>query len=200
MNGIQTSIWEPYARQSPVWQHEKLRSHNLPGGSASSKYAVDLAATMTTHMTYDLLGIKLKSSASKNSWNRLAPVFSFALALRELAEIAQKDSVVSPTDARYLMLQLDALIPGLGGLILRDVSTHPGQLSDFLPKANRIIETLVEAVDGSFGRKAPDHIMRVLAITAEVQGGLAGVMAIWPYISSADTSEVFKPLLVGDLV
>lgn len=199
MNGNQTSIWESFASRSPIWQHERLRSYNLPGGSESSKYAVDLASTMTTHMTFDQLGIKLKSSASKNSWNRLSPVFSFALALRELAEIAGKDSVVSSTDARYLMPHIDALVPGLGGLILRNVSTNPGQLSDVGPRANRIIETLVEAVGGSFGRKAPDHIMRVLAITAEVQGGLAGVMAIWPYYSSADSSEIFKPLLVGDL-
>ncbi len=195
MSEDQTSIWESRAKSSPVWQHENLRSRSLPDGNNASLYAVDLAATISRYITLDNLGVKMKSSQAKDSWNRLSPVISFVLAMRQLAVIIQKECVVTPANAQYLILQIDGLVPGLGGMIVRDVSRSNAQDSEVMAGITRIVTSVVETAGGRFGRKAKDWILRLVVITSEVEGGFAGILAMWPFISASDPSEILKPLI-----
>lgn len=194
MSEDQTSIWESWAKSSPVWQHENMRSRSLPDGNDASLYAVDLAATMSRYITLDLLGVKMKSSQAKDSWNRLSPVISFVLAIRQLAVVTQRECVVSPANAQYLTLQIDRLVPGLGGMIARDVSRNNAQDSEVMAGITRIVTSVVETADGRFGRKAKDFFLRLIAITSEVEGGFAAILALWPFISTSEPSEILKPL------
>ena len=194
MSDNQTSIWESWATRSPVWQHQNLMSRSLPDVNEASCYAVDLAATMTTYVTFELFGVKVKSAQGKETWNRLSPVISFALALRELAEVTQRECVVSSVDVEYLQSQIDGLVPGIGEIIVRDVAGHGVPDSEVLPKVSQLIESLVETIGGSFGRKAKDPFKRLAVISAEVQSGLPAVLVLWPFMSSADSSEILKPM------
>jgi hypothetical protein len=169
-------------------------SRSLPDINEASFYAVDLAATMTMYINFEILGVKIKSSQGKETWNRLAPVLSFALALRDLAEVTQTQCVVSSVDADYLRSQIDGLVPGLGEIIVRDVASRGVPDSEVLPKVARLIESLVETIGGSFGRKAKDPLRRLAAISTEVQSGLPAVSVLWPFMSSTDASEILKPI------
>jgi len=156
---------------------------------------VDLAATISRYITLELLGVKMKSSQAKDSWNRLSPVISFVLAMRQLAVMSQRECVVSPANAHYLTLQIDRLIPGLGGMIVRDISRNNAQDSEAMAGITRIVTSVVETAGGRFGRRAQDWILRLVAITSEVQGGFAAILALWPFISASEPSEILKPLM-----
>ncbi len=195
MSEEQTSIWESWAKSSPVWQHQNLMSRSLPDGNEVSHYAVDLAATISRYITLDLLGVKMKSSQAKDSWSRLSPVISFVLAMRQLAVVSQRECVVSPANAQYLTLQIDLLVPGLGGMIARDVSRNNAQDSEVMAGITRIVTSIVENAGGRFGRKAKDSIVRFMAISSEVEGGFAALLALWPFVSASDPSEILKPLI-----
>ncbi len=193
-----TSIWMSLASQSPVWKHEGLRSQSLPDLRYSSKYAVDLAAAMTGYIKFEILGVKLRSFESRRSWSQLAPVISYVLALRELAIITNQCCVVSSANAEYLMDEIDALVPGLGEIIVRADATKGHHDVEALTRAIRSLDAIVSSVNGKFGRRAKDPRLRFAAVTAEIEGGLAAVQHFWPFISSGDTTEMFRPLLSSD--
>lgn len=173
-------------------------SRSLPDGNEVSVYAVDLAATVSRYITLDLLGVKMKSSQAKDSWSRSSPVISFVLAMRQLAVVSQRECVVSPANAQYLILQIDGLVPGLGGMIVRDVSRHNAQDVEVMAGITRIITSIVETNGGRFGRKAKNIILRLAAVASEVEGGFAAILAMWPFISASDPSEILKPLISLD--
>ena len=173
-------------------------SISIPDRNETSVYALDLASTMARYINFELLNVKMKSSTAKESWRQLAPIVSFSLALRELAVISQRQCVVDSINARYLANEIDGLVAGLGGIITRDVPGSSNQDSEVLAKVCQIIESIVENAGGSFGRKMKNPIARMIAIQAEAQGGFAAVLRLWPFVSTADTSEIFRPLLDTD--
>ena len=198
MGEMQTSMWSSYAKSSPVWQHKKLMSISIPDRDETSVYALDLASTMARYINFELLKVKMKSSTAKESWSQLAPIVSFSLALRELAVISQRQCVVNSINAQYLANEIDGLVTGLGGIIVRDVPGSSNHDSEVLAKVCRIIESIVENAGGSFGRKMKNPLARMIAVQAEVQGGFAAVLRLWPFVSTADTSEIIRPLLDTD--
>jgi hypothetical protein len=192
-----TSVWVDWARKSPVWKKEELRSENLPDVDARSAYAVDLAAVMTTYIAFESLGVKVKTAHARNVWFDLSPVVAFGFALGELAVMTNQERVVSSINAEYLRHQLDAHVEELGALAGRPDGadeTFSMEAEAVASRASRMVDAVVQQAGGSYRRKTREGLIRAGIIYVEFRGAIAAVESIWPFISSESTREIYRPL------
>lgn len=197
MEEKETSVWATYAKRSPVWKIEDLRSENLPDADPRSAYAVDLAAVMTTYIAFESLGVKVKTAHSRDVWFSLYPVVAFGFALGQLAVMTGQQRVVSSINAEYLHGQLDARVEELGVLAGRPDGAEETFLMEtaaVASRASRMVDAVVQQAGGSYRRKTRESLIRTGVINLELVGAIKAVESIWPFISSESTREMYRPL------